>query len=52
MFEMNPLPSAEEFAMETQKRPFEAPMLKEEASLVDGTLTGICSGCEDPPPVV
>jgi hypothetical protein len=25
--------------METQKRPFEAPMLKEEASLVDGTLT-------------
>jgi hypothetical protein len=35
--------------MATQtKRPFEAPMLKEEASLVDGTL-GIASGFEDPP---
>jgi hypothetical protein len=42
-------PSAEEFAMVTQKKPFEAPMLKEEASLVDGTLDSICSGCEPPP---
>jgi hypothetical protein len=32
-----------------KKRPFAAPMLKEEASLVDGTLDSICSGCDAPP---